>query len=132
MTDQPLANDPLTGCADQMKDGKTFCHGSHQAIECTEFTHAVGGADNASPSSASVTISRIGRIQFIGRRNPLQPWMHLHRIVDGKGIVAGNTEDMANAEIGESIKGVGHDRWRHPAFVAVHSLSLTVAIPKGN
>ena len=61
--------------------------------------------------------------------DPRQTRMHLHRIIDWKGIVAGNTEDMANAKIGEPIEGVGRDGGSHLArmanlLVIIHMIRL--------
>ena len=55
--------------------------------------------------------------------------MHFHRIIDWKSIVAGNTEDMANAKVSESIEGVGHDGGSHLARMAnlvviIHAIRL--------
>ena len=49
-----------------MKHRETFGHRTHQAIEGTQFPDAVGGADDAGPTSTGIAVGRIGRIQFIG------------------------------------------------------------------
>ena len=48
-----------------MKHRETFGHRTHQAIECTQFSDAVGRADDAGPTSTCIAVGRVGRIQFI-------------------------------------------------------------------
>ena len=69
--------------------------------------------EDACPPASGIPIGGIGRIEFVGAAHPGQAWMHFNGIVDRERVVAGNTEDMLNAQIRQSVQGVLHNAGGH-------------------
>ena len=113
VADQSLTHDAHAGGAHQVKHGDSLGHRTHHAIESTEFANAVGGANNPGTTATGIAIGGIGRIQLVGRWHPLQSRMHLHRVIEGKGVITRHPEHMADSEVRQPIQYVGHNRRRH-------------------
>src|ERR1700683_5426275 len=92
--------------ADQVKNGQMLGIGPGNGIDGAEFADAVGGADRADAFDAGVAVRRVTGIQLVATTNPAHVGIIANRVVNRERIVAGNTEDIGDADIVKSRKDV--------------------------
>ena len=104
--DQAQVLDPFAGHAHDVEDRKPVCLGAHHTVECGQFTDAVGGGQDRRTAGSGVAVGRVGGVQFVGARHPVQAVDLLDGVVDGKRVVPGYSKDLVDAEGGEASQGV--------------------------
>src|ERR1700678_4412080 len=94
-----------------MEQGKVLRIGAGYAIESTQFPHSIRGADGAKTLDAGVAIRGIRCIQFVTAANPAHLRVLADGIVDGKGKVSRDSEDVGEADrtqARENVLNHGH------------------------
>src|ERR1700677_3429610 len=82
----------------QVEQGKVLRVGAGDAIECTQFADSIRSADGAKTLDPGVAIRGVRCIQFVTAANPAHLRMLADGIVDGKGKVSRDSEDVGEAD----------------------------------
>jgi hypothetical protein len=96
----------------EMKDGKMLGIGSGDAGEGAEFSDTIRCAQGADSIDASVSVGGVGGVELVTAADPANVLVEADGIVYGKRIVAGHSEDIADADIVQALQNVlnyGHD-----------------------
>eukprot|EP00963_Diacronema_lutheri_P011047 scaffold1314_cov386-Pavlova_lutheri.AAC.5 len=101
----------------QVEHGQVFRFGSHDTVQGTEFTHAIGGGEHGTSMDPRVSVGRVRGIQFVGGHHPCEIWMFFHCIIDGKCKITWQTEHVSNAQPGQAVHRVLRHRGHLPAKI---------------
>ena len=127
MGHHPTALNACAGSPDYMKNRNAMGFRAHYAVDGTEFAYRVGSGEDGGSTATSVPICGIGSVQFVGAKHPRQFVGCLDRIIDGKGVVARNSEGAVDAEIGEAADDIFNN-----GKIFRHSRILPIASERGN
>ncbi len=85
---------------------------AHHSIDCRQLAHCISRRQHCRAPSARVTIGSVGRVQFIRATNPLDVWIAIDCVTDGKGVVPRHAETVLDALIRNSLDDVINYRSR--------------------
>jgi hypothetical protein len=83
--------------------------GVADAADCIEFAGARSHVDRRQPLDAGVTIGRIGRVDLVARSDEVHLLVVADRVVDRKGVVAGDAENVSHAELLQTGQDILND-----------------------
>ena len=86
----------------QVEDRHMFGVGAADAAQRIEFAGARGRVDRRQPLDPGVTVGRIGRVDLVARADVLHVLVGANRVVDRKGVVAGNAEHVGHPELAQT------------------------------
>ena len=98
VSDQLEVLDAFAGHSDDVEDRNAVRLGAHDAVDRRQFAHPIGGGQDRRAADAGVAVGGVGGIEFVGAGHPLQTADDLDGVVHREGIVAGNPEDLVDAE----------------------------------
>src|SRR5207244_4071040 len=93
---------------------------AHHSIDCRQLAHCISRRQHCRAPSARVTIGSVGRVQFIRATNPLDVWIAIDCVTDGKGVVPRHAETVLDALISNSLDDVINYRHRLISRVSHH------------
>ena len=99
-----------TGHADEVEDRQVLGIGTGDAVERAEFTDAIGGANSADPSNARIAVSGVGGVELVAAADPAHLFAEADGVVNRKGKVAGDAEDIGDTDLTQPGQDILDDR----------------------
>ncbi len=92
--------------SDQVEDRQPLGVRAHHAVQGAQLSDGVGrGQDRRSPDTG-VTVRRVGRVELVGITDPGDTPTRLDGLVERERVVAGNAEDVLDAQGGQALDRV--------------------------
>src|SRR4029077_4181269 len=79
---------------------------AHHSVDCRKLTHCVSRRKHGRPPSARVTIGSVRRIEFVRTADPLNVWIAIDCVTDGKRVVTRDAEAVLDALISNSLHDI--------------------------
>ena len=101
------------GGADQVKNRKVFGVGTRNRAHRGQFAHPVGGAHGADAAHPGIPVSGIAGVELVAASDPIDRRVFDDRVIDPKRVVAGDSEDVIDANLVEAPQDILNDGFRH-------------------
>src|SRR6266496_2471338 len=95
-----------------MEDERALGLRAHDSVDCRQLADRISRRQHCRAPSARVTISRVGRIEFVRTADPLDVWIAIDCVTNRKGIVTRYAETVFDALISNSLDDIVNYRCR--------------------